>query len=52
MEVLNDQPMNALHVEGSSMSGIGIDPEGIDNNPVSVSLKSDGSAEEQTLTPR
>ena len=33
MQVISDHPLDALHLEGSSMVGVGIDPEGIDQNP-------------------
>ena len=34
MQVLNTQPLAAKQIPNSSMVGVGIDPEGIDQNPV------------------
>ena len=34
LEVLNTEIMAAMHLPNSSMVGVGIDPEGIDQNPV------------------
>ena len=32
-EKLNSGPVEVLAMNGSSLAGVGIDPEGIDNNP-------------------